>query len=270
MTDIVNDLSSASLAVAVKANLYAFFQGMGNSANVTVHKWPNGFRWRTNVAHPWFNGILSTVSPAANAIQNIEETVICFQAHNTNSFTWWLAPHLETTAWSELLLAHGFQYDNNTPGMAIDLAALPAVEKRPLSIRHIADPQMLARWSRILVRGFEMPPEMAPAFSALLESLGPDLPFRHYLGYLDDKPVATTTLFLGAGVAGIYNVATVAEARDQGVASAMTLLALSEARDLGYQAGILQPSAMGYRVYERLGFQKLCQMDHFYWQAPGA
>jgi hypothetical protein len=60
MTDIVNDLSSASLAVAVKANLHAFFQGMENSANVTVHKWPNGFRWRTNVAHPWFNGMLRT------------------------------------------------------------------------------------------------------------------------------------------------------------------------------------------------------------------
>lgn len=154
--------------------------------------------------------------------------------------------------------------------MAIDLAALPALEKRPLRIRHMAHPQMLAEWSRILGRGFEMPPEMASAFSAIVESLGTDLPFRHYLGYLDDRPVATTTLFLGAGVAGIYNVATVAEARNQGVASAMMLLALSEARDLGYQAGILHSSAMGYRVYERLGFQKLCQMDHFYWQAPGA
>lgn len=68
---ILTDLSPSLLATAVKANLYAFFEEMENSANVTVHKWPNGFRWRTNIAHPWFNGILSTLPPAANAIQNV-------------------------------------------------------------------------------------------------------------------------------------------------------------------------------------------------------
>jgi hypothetical protein len=46
----------------------------------------------------------------------------------------------------------------------------------------------------------------------------------------------------------------------------MSLAPLYEARNLGYRAGILQSSAMGYRVYQRLGFRKLCQMDHFYRQ----
>jgi len=79
--------------------------------------------------------------------------------------------------------------------------------------------------------------------------------------------VATSTLFLGAGVAGIYNVATVSEARGQGIGANLTVLPLQQARAMGYRAGVLQSSAMGFGVYRRLGFQQLCAMDHFYWKA---
>jgi hypothetical protein len=27
---------------------------------------------------------------------------------------------------------------------------------------------------------------------------------------------------------------------------------------------------MGFPVYRRLGFQKLCAMEHYYWSAPAA
>jgi len=39
---------------------------------------------------------------------------------------------------------------------------------------------------------------------------------------------------------------------------------LIEARALGYRVGVLQSSEMGYPIYQRLGFQKMCDMDHFY------
>lgn len=268
MTEILTDLSQTSLATAVKANLYANFHWMGNSAAATVHDSPYGFNWRTNIAHPWFNGMLSTLPPAADASQIISETVNYFQAHNVANFTWWLAPHLELTDWSQQLLAYGFQYDNSTPGMAIDLAALPQPTQSSLTIRRVEGQHMLAEWIDVMMRGFGGTAEMASGFLAVFEDLGTDLPFRHYLGYLNDKPVGCATLYLGAGVAGIYSVTTVPEARGQGVGAAMTLAPLYEARDMGYRAGILQSSDMGYGVYQRLGFQTLCQMDHFYW--PGA
>jgi ribosomal protein S18 acetylase RimI-like enzyme len=268
--EILSDLSTLSLTSAVKANLYAFFGKIGVSSAAVVQHHSHGFRWHTQISHPWFNGMLSMRFPAGKADQIIHETVNFFQANHVSSFTWWPALQLETDAWKQHLLAHGFQYDKDTPGMAIDLAALPHPEQPPLTIQPVADVHTFRLWIDTFVRGYGIPSEMGLGILDLFGSLGVSLPLRHYIGYLHDRPVAASTLFLAAGVAGIYNVATVPEARGKGFGSAMTLAPLYEARAIGYRAGVLQSSEMGYSVYQRLGFQKLCQMDHFSWQAPSA
>jgi len=264
MTDILTDLSPAALAIAIKANLYAFFQSLRDPAHATADDHVRDVRWDTAIPHPWFNGVLSTRPPAQDAAQTVRATLEHFRSRGVGSFSWWLAPQLDPTAWRRQLLAHGFRYDDHTPGMAVDLAALPAPVLRLPTIRLVEDRQLLAEWARTFIQGYGLPKALAPIFLELIESLGTGLPFRHYLGFLDDRPVAAATLFLGAGVAGIYNVATLPEARSQGVGSAMTLAPLLEARRMGYRAGVLQSSDMGYRVYQRLGFRKFCQMEHFY------
>jgi len=88
-----------------------------------------------------------------------------------------------------------------------------------------------------------------------------------YLAFVEDQPVAVSTLFLDAGVAGIYNVATLPAWRGKGIGGAMSLFPLLDARKQGFRAGILQSSEMGYQVYQRMGFKELCRLDHYHWQA---
>lgn len=266
MTEIMSDLSSSSLAAAIKNNLYAFFGAIRDSSAASFEDRAYGFRWHTSLYHPWFNGVFVSRPPAAGAAETVRDTVAYFRTRGVGAFTWWLAPSLDPGAWSQHLLPHGFQYDDHTPGMAIDLADLPPLGQQP-TIQVVEDRETLDTWTRVLVRGFEMPEETAGAFLAIMERVGLGLPIRHYLGPVDGEPVGTSSLFLGAGVAGIYNVATLPAARGHGVGSAMTLVPLIEAREMGYRAGVLQSSKMGYGLYQRLGFQKRCQIDHFYWRA---
>jgi ribosomal protein S18 acetylase RimI-like enzyme len=87
---------------------------------------------------------------------------------------------------------------------------------------------------------------------------------QNYLGTLNSEPVATSCIFLGGGVAGVYSVSTLPVARGRGFGAAMTLQPLLQAREMGYRIGVLQSSEMGFNVYQRLGFRHLCQIENFY------
>jgi ribosomal protein S18 acetylase RimI-like enzyme len=89
---------------------------------------------------------------------------------------------------------------------------------------------------------------------------------HYYLGVLDDKPVATSLLYPGGGVAGIYNVATLPEARRQGIGSALTVAPLLQAHTWGYRIGTLQSTPMGLNLYRRLGFREYCRFQVYFWQ----
>jgi len=151
--------------------------------------------------------------------------------------------------------------------MAIDLQMIPKKPTLPANLRivPVMDGDTLRIWTLAFLGGYELPLAWESSFYQFLAGLGLALPVRHYLGYLEDMPVATSSLYLGAGVAGVMFVATLSEARGRGLGSAMTLAPLQEARTLGYRAGILQSSEMGYQVYQRLGFQRLCVIDNYYW-----
>jgi GNAT superfamily N-acetyltransferase len=167
------------------------------------------------------------------------------------------------------LLAHGFSYAGDDIGMAIDLAALPEAVPAPpkLTIERVGDEPDLDTWVRTLAAGFGEGEREAAWVGEMYRRLGlaEGGPWHHYLGWLDGAPVATASLFLSAGAAGIYFVFTLPEARRQGIGAAITLAALRDARDLGECVGVLGASVMGYRVYQRLGFRECCRIGIYEW-----
>lgn len=269
MAHILTDLSPATLTDAIRHNLYEFFHFFQRAPQTEWVEDTRWLRWRTPVLHPWFNGVLARQLPAEGDEPWVAETVAYFRSYDQPSFTWWLQPHLPPDSWDRYLRPQGLRPDANTPGLAIELAALRE-EAAPLAdfcIVPVEDQATLQTWTRTLVQGYELPQTWEHDLFHFMAGLGLDFPMRNYLGYLGDQPVATANGFYAAGVVGVQFIATLPAARRKGIGARLTLAPLLEARQRGYRAGILQASEMGYPVYERLGFQKLCAMQHYFWHA---
>jgi ribosomal protein S18 acetylase RimI-like enzyme len=266
MDDILTALSPSKVAGAPKANLFAFFRQFKRSSAAEIQEDRSSIRWHTQVPHAWFNGVLSLRPPRRHEPAYIAKTLDNFRAYRVTSCSWWLETHLQPLGWQAILDAFGFVLSTDTPGMAVELSSLPrsTAHSSQLMVRSVVDLETLAEWSQTFVQGYGIPEEWEEPFYNLIASLGLELPSRHYIAYLYGKPVATSSLFLGAGVAGIYNVCTIEEARGQGIGAIMTLTPLHQAFSMGYRLGVLQSSELGFRVYQRLGFKTVCQMDHFY------
>ena len=265
METIQTDVSDRALVTAIRANMCDFFRHLGVSYPEGHFENGKFTRWRVPIHHPWFNGVLSSLPPGEQDETFVEETIRYFRAQQVGVFTWWMEPPLHCSDWEAALSHYGFVSSTDTPGLAVELRALnePAQRVDGLQIRRVEDEDLVHSWGAAFTRGYGMPTEWEPAIHDIAVRLGSDFPVRNYLGYWNGEPVATSSLFLGAGVAGIYNVSTLPKARGKGIGGALTLHPLQEAREMGYRIGTLQSSDMGYNVYRKLGFQHLCQIEYF-------
>lgn len=268
MNDIQTDLSEQAQFTAISANLCEFFRHLARSRTEFEGHFENAkfMRWHTPLAHPWFNGILCSAPFEESDTGFITDTIEYFREKRIGTFTCWLEPPLQASDWEPTLTKWGFSLSYGTTGMALALKTLeetaPAVNG--LEIRAVEDEDSLHTWVEVFTRGYGLPATwMEDMFDVMLR-LGFEFPIKNYLGFLHGKAVSTSCLFYGAGVAGIYSVSTVPEARGQGIGAALTRTPLLEARERGYHIGILQSSEMGFDVYRQLGFKHLGQIENFY------
>jgi GNAT superfamily N-acetyltransferase len=261
MSAISQDVSSVGMAAAIEANLNATFSLVGSSPITELHDAPDT-RWyiTPKVPFPLFNHVyFSSLSQEEGTEAKIEEVKQHFAAHQV-PFMWSVGPFTRPSDLGARLESYGLAHADDLPGMAVDLQALN--EDIPfsaeLAIERVSDAEMLKNYIEVLRVGFEMPGFVSEGFFELCTAVGltEESPLRNYVGRIDGEVVATTSLALVAGVAGIYNVATLPKVRRQGLGAATTLAALLEARQLGYRIGILQSSAMGLSVYRSLGFEQ--------------
>lgn len=263
MIDILNDLSEEALTQAIEANLFEVFRLMRNWPKAEMHEAPELFWSITDIPFFMFNSVLR----AQLAPERIEPTIQAAVQRGQNHqvpIGWYVGPQTQPPDLGTYLKKHGFSSGEPQIGMAIDLQSmnesLPVTST--LTLSPVNDAETLHRWCQVCVSGFEMPDFTIDYFYEWFLSLGfgPSSPIRNYLGWLNGEVVATSTLLPGAGVAGIYCVATLPQARRLGVGAAMTLHPLQDARRMGYRIGILQASEMGFPIYRKIGFKEYCQI----------
>ena len=270
MDTIQTDVSDEALVTATRANMCEFFRHTSRS-NPAEHFENKQFtRWYTPLPHPWFNGVLCPNPHKDGDESFIDETIKYFRDKGVHTFTWWMEPHLKPSDWEPALSRHGFGFSNDTPGMAVDLHEMNDSTQTTdgFEIRDVKDEESLRIWTNVFVNGYGMPSAWETIAFDLWMQLGLDFPIRNYLGYLNGKPVSTSTVFYGGGSAGIYCVSTLPEARGKGIGAAITLKPLQDACEMAYRVGVLQSSEMGFNVDKKLGFRHLCQIENFYLSLP--
>lgn len=147
--------------------------------------------------------------------------------------------------------AAGFVCVDTMPGMA--LAPIPEVvlEGAPLLERVTHETMPLYR--EVFCESFGVPRDLAercfPPRYLDLENVD------NVIAHVDGEPVAIATVFESTGVAGVYNVATLPAHRGKGYGECVTWSVIQRAQKRGCHSAVLQSSEMGFRVYQRMGFE---------------
>ena len=268
MSEILQNVSAPAMVHAIEANLFEVFSRFNAWAHVEVHN-DAEMQWSiSDVPFTFFNGIFRAQLVPDEVDAAIETAVSRYRLRGV-PMLWWTGPATRPSNLGTYLETHGFKHELEQPGMAIDLQSMNEnVATAPgVTIEKVNDLETLKQWRNAFAAGFGFPDSFADACFELMRSMSFDahLPLYHYIGWLNDEPVAASSLFFGAGVAGIYNLATVPDARRSGIGAMITLAPLREARSRGYRVGILHSSEMAANVYRTLGFQEYCKINHYVW-----
>ena len=270
MQDILRDLSEIKLVkTAIKANWKNYHYCLWQSPNVELSINPYLTWLLTGIPDHFMNLVVCTKLPKDGVEDLIENAMNHFREINVTRLSWLIEEGMPANELKKHLLAHGLTLRVSfATEMAADLTSLPENIPLPdgLSILPVSDHETLKKWIHVASISFGVPESLEDTWCDFFDKAVFDLPFRTYLALLNGKPVATAQLFLSAGVAGVYNVTCIPQARGRGIGAAITMAPLLDAQKMGYQVGVLQASQSGYKVYRRLGFQDFGKLSVFVWE----
>jgi ribosomal protein S18 acetylase RimI-like enzyme len=147
--------------------------------------------------------------------------------------------------------------------LAESLRQTPPLE-RELQLQPAVSGETLREFRQIGALCFHVPPGwFAEVFD---DEMSRRTDFRAWVAYENGIPVGTAAAVRAGGVTGLYNIAILPEYRRRGYGTAVTRLAAEAAflqnseNKLGANKLILQASAQGLRMYERMGFRTVTRI----------
>ena len=252
-----------ALIEAIEANSIDYWRALDGVVGLRLKNDTTLFRTESPVPFALFNSVVRfTSADSGKADEQLDSTLTQYRKRDCPSL-WCLGPSVQPGDLAERLIKRGLRHKESVPGMAIRCNQAKSLQTTSLTIHPVRDQCEQKSYADIFVAGFSLPPVSSVAIEAIAERQQPKYPMVHFLAKWKGEAVGTISLLFGSGVAGIYNVATLPEARGKGVATAMTNYALLEAASKGFPCAILHASKMGYPVYKRLGFETLCYIEQY-------
>lgn len=229
---------------------------------------PNPVWFITGNVLPGNNGIVKAVFDDETLDESIESTLHPFKTHNL-PVRWWVGPSSLPKNLGCHLQKFCLNHNRDMLGMATNLSELPQATAIPnLILERVDNENALAQWYELLLEGFPIAYDQTYLQALAATSLEPGSAERHFLARANGEVVGISTLFLGGGVAGLYNVVTRGQMRGQGIGSWITLKTFRQTPP-EYQIATLQttyPNAL--RLYHRLGFEVYCKISIYQQATP--
>jgi GNAT superfamily N-acetyltransferase len=274
------DLSDRGLIEAIEADQLAN-RILDPEIPVEAHLDPDVSWGVAPVPDTFRNVVLSARLDAATADARIAEIAAAYLGQGTG-FVWWVRPGDTPADLGARLARAGLTLEGSAPAMAADLADVPLDEPPPpeLEIVPVTDQATLEGFLRVISEDWLewTGGEYTDVHLRTLEAWRREIPLRfpheptalRWIGRVDGTAVASSRVSIGAGVAGLYAISTLAAFRGRGYGRALTIAALRAAAGLGHRIGVLQSSDLGFDVYRRLGFRELFTYDIWVHPGPGA
>jgi GNAT superfamily N-acetyltransferase len=267
-------LTREDMAAAVEADLVEHVARLHEPPIGEVHRDGDAVWFVTGRPSEDENGVLRAALPETNVEQAVGRLLAPFRARSL-PMMWWCFTPLDgpRPSVAQAFDAAGLALTGDRPGMGLDLSGFVAPPPPPGATLHrVRDDEMFEAWIEVVGRAFGDPDFATGPSVAANRAIGfaDDAPFRHYLCRLDDAWVGASTLSLGAGVAGLGNIATVPGWRGRGVGTAVAAFALAEARTIGLRVGALSADELGVPLYEKLGFVTVCRHLTYVWRPPAS
>ncbi len=262
LSRILTDFSHRLVVDAIEQNCIDFFMNFGRGPGCEVHE-DRGVTWfATGMTDPLFNGVMTAQLAPEDVGPRVDDLLAEFRRRGL-PLEWTVGSSTVPADLGRHLQAKGLTHVLVVPGMAMDLARLPDEPlPRNLTIDRVESRGDLEAFLRVFATTFEIDEALLPRLADIRMGMPPDRERSvALLGRLDGRAVASAELFASAGVAGLYSVGTLAAVRGKGLGRAMTIAALQEGRDRGYRGGVLQGTAMGVPVYQRLGFREYSRFE---------
>lgn len=254
------------LAARAERDYLTYARSFGRVPGVTIVDDGELLARRGEPAHDYLNLVLGAWTTDED-IDAVIDRAIERVGGPGRPFTWSVWPSNSPLALRDRLTARGFASLGDGPLMTIDLrtADLPTDPPEGLLIERVSDPATLRQAAHAAMAPGQGESAASELFHGAYERLieGPEPEMRYFAGRVGGRIVATSALYTGTGLAGVYAVGTSPEERGRGYGRALTAAALLEGRRLGFETGALLSSELGVPVYRRLGFVTVGTVSFF-------
>ncbi len=265
MTSILTDTRHPVIIRAIEENAL-------EGCKMWAKRWPpmslledeNKVLTLTDIDYPLFNNILRLKVSSENIEPAVRDALSPFRQRNLPAF-WWAGSISQFIDLDPILKANQLIHAFQATGMAMELDNLDTAMRisDALTLERVYDIETFRVWCDIVSSVYKFPDYVREQWFNMYMSVGidPDNPWRHYIASLEGRAVGASSLFLGAGVVSMSNVATLKGFQRQGIASAITRHSLLEAQKEGFHITTLWASDRGLEVYKKLGYREYCKGD---------